>query len=114
MRYGFGFLGVFALTLMLSLGCGEGGGSGPSGWFWQNPLPQGNMLQGVSFTEASTGTAVGVFGTILRTTDGGSTWTAQDSGTTNRLLGVSFTDASTGTAVGSGGTILRTTDGGGG
>ena len=31
----------------------------PSGWFWQNPLPQGNWLNDVSFTDANTGTAVG-------------------------------------------------------
>lgn len=29
------------------------------GWFWQNPLPQGNPLYGISFTDANTGTAVG-------------------------------------------------------
>src|SRR6516225_2172886 len=69
-------------------------------------------LFGVSFTDANTGTAVGFGGTILRTTDGGASWTRQSSGTTETLLGVSFTDANTGTAVGSGGTILRTTDGG--
>ncbi len=39
-------------------------------------------------------------GTILRTTNGGTTWTSQTSGTTNHLYGVSFTDANTGTAVG--------------
>ena len=54
----------------------------------------------VSFTDANTGTAVGGYGTILRTTNGGTTWTSQTSGTTNHLLGVSFTDANTGTAVG--------------
>ena len=42
-----------------------------SGWFWQNPLPQGNDLLAVSFTDANTGTAVGSGGTILRTTNGG-------------------------------------------
>ena len=31
MRYVFGFLGVFALSLMLSVGCSEGGGEGGSG-----------------------------------------------------------------------------------
>ncbi len=41
-----------------------------SGWFWQNPLPQGNLLGRVSFVEANTGTAVGIGGTILRTTTG--------------------------------------------
>ena len=82
------------------------------GWFWQNPLPQGNHLYDVSFTDANTGTAVGDAGTILRTTNGGALWTSQPSGTTNQLFGVYFTDASTGTAVGGNGTILRTTTGG--
>jgi hypothetical protein len=64
-----------------------------SGWFWQNPLPQGNPLIAVSFVDANTGTAVGEYGTILRTTDGGATWTLQTSGTTTiGLLGVSFVD----------------------
>src|SRR5437667_403299 len=40
-------------------------------WVWQNPLPQGNWLFGVSFTDANNGTGVGVYGTILRTTEGG-------------------------------------------
>lgn len=39
-------------------GAGGDGGSGLSGWFWQNPLPQGNTLFGVSFIDATTGTAV--------------------------------------------------------
>jgi photosystem II stability/assembly factor-like uncharacterized protein len=55
---------------------------------------------------------VGVGGTIVRTTDGGATWTPQASGTTNILHGVSFVDANTGTAVGDSGTILRTDTGG--
>src|SRR5258707_9438478 len=71
-----------------------------SGWFWQNPLPQGNPLRAVSFVDANTGTAVGDYGTILRTTDGGATWTLQTSGTTGGLSAVSFVQANTGTAVG--------------
>ena len=67
----------------------------------------------VSFTDANNGTAVGYNGTILRTTNGGTNWTSQSSGTTNCLNGVSFTDANNGTAVGGYGTILRTTNGGG-
>src|SRR6266851_813998 len=83
-----------------------------SGWFWQNPLPQGNPLWAVSVFDSDNATVVGASGTILRTTDGGATWMAQTSGTTNNLRGVSFVDANTGTAVGAGETILRTTDGG--
>src|SRR5690349_17945085 len=88
-----------------------------SGWFWQNPLPQRNSLNGVAMLDADTVIAVGDPGTILRSTDGGATWIRQKSGTTSDLTAVSFTDANTGTAVGWNrdrreGTILRTTDGG--
>ncbi len=82
-------------------------------WVWQNPLPQGNDLRGASFVDAKTGTVVGYYGTIVRTTDGGNSWTIQTSGTTQNLWAVSFADVNNGTAVGEGGTILRTTDGGG-
>src|SRR5438874_5907332 len=73
--------------------------SGASGsqWHWQNPLPQGNNLRGASFVDANTGTVVGENGTIVRTTDGGNTWTIQASGTTQTLWAVSFTDANHGT-----------------
>jgi hypothetical protein len=71
-----------------------------------------NHLYGVSFTDANTGTAVGGSGTILRTTNGGSSWISQSSGTTNSLMSVSFTDANTGTVVGGYGMILRTTNAG--
>src|SRR5436305_10551406 len=81
-------------------------------WVWQNPLPQGNTLYGVSFTDANTGTATGDNGTIVRTTDGGNSWVIQSSGSTNALYGVSFTDVNHGTAVGASGTVLKTTDGG--
>ena len=82
------------------------------GWFWQNPLPTGNCLSCIHFTDAATGWAVGEHGTILHTTDGGSTWTPQTSGTSNHLEGVHFTDANTAWAVGYAGTIVHTTDGG--
>jgi photosystem II stability/assembly factor-like uncharacterized protein len=77
------------------------------GWEWQFPMP---TLTAVSFTDANNGTAVGLGGTILRTTTGGWNWTwvSQPSGTTRNLWGVSFTDANTGTAVGGEGTIGRT------
>ena len=46
---------------------------GSSGWLWGNPLPQGNTLRAMSFAGAN-GYAVGDFGTLLKTTDGGTTW----------------------------------------
>jgi photosystem II stability/assembly factor-like uncharacterized protein len=67
---------------------------------------------GVSFSDQNTGTAVGVNGTILRTTDGGTNWFPQASGITDWFNSVCFTDANTGTVVSASGKILRTTDGG--
>ena len=81
-------------------------------WFWQNPLPQGNSLTAISFSNANNGAAVGNTGTILTTTDGGNSWGIQISGTTKHLYGVSFYDENNGITVGNDGTILRTTDGG--
>ena len=88
------------------------GANAQSGWYWQNPLPQGNGLYGVCFTDVNRGIAVGDCSAILRTTDGGVTWTQQMSGAPEYLMGVSFPDVNTGFAVGSSGTIHRTTDGG--
>jgi photosystem II stability/assembly factor-like uncharacterized protein len=54
-------------------------GVGHSGWFWGNPQPQGNTLRAVDL-HGSFGIAVGDFGTLLRTEDGGRSWTAVRSG----------------------------------
>lgn len=43
-------------------------GQSPPGWFWQNPLPQGQTLNAVAFSDAN---IVGRAGSILSTTDGG-------------------------------------------
>lgn len=83
-----------------------------SRWTWQNPLPQGNTLFSVDFSETYVGTAVGELGTIIRTIDGGTNWSIQKSGIIQDLHSVSFTDRNYGTVVGSDGIILRTTNGG--
>jgi hypothetical protein len=38
------------------------------GWYWQNPLPQGDALQGVAVLDAATTVAVGGY-TVIKTTD---------------------------------------------
>src|SRR5215813_10427806 len=73
------------------------------GWYGQNPLPQGNLLFAAAAPDLSTVVAVGERGTIVRSDDGGATWTVQSSTTTQSLLAVSFVDANTGTAVGDSG-----------
>jgi len=70
-------------------------------------------LRGVSFSDVNNGRAVGFRGTILRTTNSGTTWITQTTSvTTNWLYGVSFSDANNGCTVGDSGTILYTTNGG--
>lgn len=78
------------------------------GWQWQNPLPQGNPLNSIQFTDNNTGYAVGNCGTIIKTMNGGITWSSLLSGTPNRLLSVWFTDSNTGFVVGDSGVILKT------
>ena len=56
--------------------------------------------------------AVGAFGTIVHSKDGGATWETQSSGTTEHLLGVDFVDDKNGWVVGRSAVILRTQDGG--
>ena len=77
------------------------------GWFWQNPLPTGNHLECVCFVDQNNGWAVGWYGTILRTTNGGDNWIFQFNGATNTLYGVSFTDLNNGTVVGGGWTGIN-------
>ncbi|MFN8640722.1 MAG: YCF48-related protein [Candidatus Binatia bacterium] len=70
------------------------------------------LIYDVDFADAQHGWAVGEFGVVLATTDGGQTWTAQKSPVETTLFGVQFTDANTGVATGIEQVMLRTTDGG--
>jgi len=64
------------------------------------------------FVDANTGWAVGAFGTVFQTRDGGATWLPQASHTVENLFGVDFADAKHGWIVGRVGTVLATNDGG--
>ena len=81
-------------------------------WFWSNPKPQGNNLLAVQFLNENTGYAVGDFGTIIVTNDGGNTWSSQTSGTSYSLRAIHFLDQNNGYVVGDSGTILKTSDAG--
>ncbi|MBM4162777.1 MAG: T9SS type A sorting domain-containing protein [Ignavibacteria bacterium] len=67
---------------------------------------------GVHFVDEARGWLVPDYGEICRTTDGGTTWRPQVSGTTANLNAVRFSDGQKGWVVGEQGTILHTTDGG--
>ncbi|MBN3768047.1 YCF48-related protein [Burkholderia sp. Se-20378] len=77
-------------------------------------VPVSSTLTSVSFIDARTGWAVGHWGAILKTTDGGETWEVQRLATTEDrpLFGVHFIDADHGVAVGLWSLILVTDDGG--
>jgi photosystem II stability/assembly factor-like uncharacterized protein len=83
---------------------------GSSGWQWGNPLPQGNTLRAMSFA-GPRGYAAGDFGTLLRTEDGGATWTGLPAGTHANLIEVQAVDADT--VVAGGGCVARRSDDGG-
>jgi photosystem II stability/assembly factor-like uncharacterized protein len=100
---------------------------GGNTWTQQSVPNQGSLdLLGINFSDANNGWAVGGSelggGTILHTSDGGTTWTVQvPNGTTVGLQAVQFADASHGWAVGGtvypfapgyGVAILHTSDGG--
>jgi photosystem II stability/assembly factor-like uncharacterized protein len=83
-----------------------------SQWVQQNQLSTSNDLNSIIFTNSNTGYAVGEYGAIIKTTDGGITWSTLSSGTPSDLISVFFPDVNTGYAVGENGAVIKTTDGG--
>ena len=75
-------------------------------------LPNDALLYGLSYADADHAWIAGEFGTILATTDGGTTWKQQQSGLETTIFGIDFIDTTTGVAVGIDSVILRTQDGG--
>ena len=87
-------------------------GANQSGWCVLSPSPSGHEALDVQFVDQDNGWAVGPFGEIRRTTDGGRTWTAQHSGVPTRLVQARFRNALEGYVVGDDRAVLRTRDGG--
>lgn len=77
-------------------------------------VPVSSKLTAVHFADAQRGWAVGHWGAILATSDGGETWTVQRLKTDEDrpLLAVHFIDARHGVAVGLWSLVLTTDDGG--
>ncbi len=64
------------------------------GWLWSDPAPQGNALEAVEFA-GETGFASGEDGTVLRSSDGGRTWSSLATGTEEKLSQLQVLDANT-------------------
>ncbi|MEJ2105052.1 MAG: YCF48-related protein, partial [Ignavibacteriaceae bacterium] len=71
-----------------------------------------HYVEDVYFVDNSTGWVVGENGLIIKTTNGGTSWDVQNSGTSNSLHSIHFIDQNIGWAVGDDATILHTTNGG--
>ncbi len=87
-------------------------------WNWSNPLNTANPMNSCHFIDSMTGYISGDGGTLLRTTDGGNTWTLMNTGVEYEVTQPSFIDHNNGfmpalldhdmgNAI-----LLKTTDGG--
>jgi len=85
-----------------------GGTQTPVGWFSQT-APNDESYFGLHVFDANTAVAVGSGGFIIRTMDGGDTWSVITSGSTDRLHCVSFV-GNTGWTVGLDSVLLKSTD----
>jgi len=74
--------------------------------------PTSENLNSITFVNSKLGFAAGNKGIILKTNDGGETWTVSDTSTNVILYKIDFINDETGIAVGEKGTILLTNNGG--
>lgn len=95
-----------AVLVLLLTACGDSHESAPQVYEIHDDLFS------VSVADDKNAVAVGYYGSIVETDDGGNTWHERPSGTTKSLYSVSMADDKHGWAVGQVGTILRTDDGG--
>jgi photosystem II stability/assembly factor-like uncharacterized protein len=83
---------------------------------WQliSPTPQAQPLNGLWAVSPETLVAVGNYGTILRSANGGATWNVQQTvnADTDYFNAVQFVSGSIGWVAGDDGVVLKTTDGG--
>ncbi len=99
-------LSLIALPFLLAAQCGQ----------WQS-VPSGTtmLLRSVHFADVQNGWVVGSAGTLLRSSDGGTSWVAQSAALgagSSELYSVHFVSATTGWVVGAGGFVKKTTNGG--
>jgi uncharacterized repeat protein (TIGR01451 family) len=97
---------------VLALCAGGAGASSPT-WMSESTGSSASFgLLAVAFPDAHNGWTVNADGGIFHTSDGGSSWGIQTSGTNAELLGLSFVNANDGWISAERGVILHTSDGG--
>jgi photosystem II stability/assembly factor-like uncharacterized protein len=91
------------------LGTYSGTGTTQIGW---GTMGTGNMLHSITFLDANSGFAVGMYGTIIKFTNGGANWAYKNYPTPYRLKSVYFTNFNNGIIVGDRGLILKSSNNG--
>jgi len=102
-------LGVYNESVPARIWCTLDGGRH---WVEQANPTDCDVLTDIKFTDNQTGIVVGRYGTILRTLDGGTSWLAMTSGTSDGLGAVDFPTAAVGYATAMSGRMLKTINGG--
>lgn len=88
-------------------------GADATGWCWQAPLPWGHRLNDVMFMDMANGWTVGDGGVMLRTRDGGLTWSERFMPGADSLKSIGFVDAQRGWVKGRDAQLLWLTSDGG-
>lgn len=102
------FVTLFAVLCITALGYSQ-----VFDWEWQNPLPQGNNLVKVVALSSTNVLVFGNTSVILRTDNGGSTWSIKHPDTLQRnILSADFVDQNIGYLSGQNGLLMKTVDGG--
>src|SRR5512143_2034012 len=81
-------------------------GGAQTAWRWTHPVPQGNSLLHVAYAGVDELWAVGAYGTILHTFDGGLSWRSEMFGLTDDLIGLAVIDPLRAVAVGDNGVCV--------
>lgn len=79
-------------------------------WTWCNPTPTGSTIFDVWRFSSTELLAVGTGGLIMKSIDGGASWTITPSGVMRNLYALWFVDTNTGWACGVDGLLLKTTN----
>ena len=100
---------IFLFLMLLS---SVEGFSQSSGWFIPGTTPTTSTLNDIYIFDTDSAIAIGNNGTIIKTSDGGSSWNTLSSGTSINLNALHFVNSKIGWAVGRDRTILKTINGG--
>lgn len=102
-------LKTFTILIFISISCYS---QVQTGWYWVNPYPSGSWLNDIQYLNATTIIAVGSAGTIVRSTNAGSSWQTIRISTFNSLERIQFLNQNTGYVSGDSSILLKTTDAG--